>query len=187
MSAYTKPIIRVGIIPPVLLNSVLLAAAFYGISKINTIRNSKLEIYQEQTLRQLAIGKLEQQNGPNRKIFADQKSLLQADPGLLFTKILDRMLSKYKEYELDRNSLVFPLDRGNLGKGVKSGLARVKSTLSGGLGPMQEALLQVESLIPQAVLEELKITRKSDVLVSQQESLLLETTHTCWKAEEINR
>jgi hypothetical protein len=49
------------------------------------------------------------------------------------------------------------------------------------------SLLQVESLIPQAVLEELKITRKSDILVNHQESLLLETTHTCWKAEEAGR
>ncbi len=187
MSAYTKSIIRVGIIPPALLNIALLAAAFYGIAKVSAIRDSNLEVYQSQLLRQQAINTLESKNAPERKLFEDQKLILRSDPGLLFAKILDRMLTKFKSYELDRNSLVFPLDRGSLGRGVKCSLLRVKSTLSGGLGPMQEVLLQVESLIPQAVLEELKITRKSDILVNHQESLLLETTYTCWKAEEAGR
>ena len=49
---------------------------------------------------------------------------------------------------------------------------------------MQEALLQVESLMPQAVLEELKITRKADLLLNQREFLVMEMTHACWKAVE---
>lgn len=184
MTAYTTPIIRTGIIPPVIFNLLLLGISFYGIAKIRSIRDTKSEIYQEYLARQDAIKKLEAQNAPRRNTFEDQKKLLQADPGLLFTKILDRLLSKYKEYELDRNSLVFPLDRGNLGRSVKTSLARVKSTLSGGLGPMQEAMFQVESLLPQAVLEELKISRKTDSVLNRKESLLMETTHTCWKSEE---
>jgi hypothetical protein len=49
---------------------------------------------------------------------------------------------------------------------------------------MQETLLQIESLMPQAVLEELKITRKADPLLNQREFLVMEMTHACWKAAE---
>jgi hypothetical protein len=60
-------------------------------------------------------------------------------------------------------------------------LARVKSSYEGGLGPMQEAMLQVESLMPQAILEELKITRKADLLLNKPDHLVFEVMHTCWK------
>jgi hypothetical protein len=80
--------------------------------------------------------------------------------------------------------LVFPLDRGRIAGQMKADVARVKSIFQGGLGPMQETLLQVEALMPQAVLEEMKISRKADTLVKQREFLVLEMTHTCWKAGE---
>jgi len=79
--------------------------------------------------------------------------------------------------------LVFPGDRGRLGGQVKSDMARVKSSFQGGTGPMQEVLLQVESLMPQTMLEEMKISRKSN-LVSKREFLEMELTHVFWKAVE---
>lgn len=187
MSAYTTPIIRFGVVTPLLFNCLLLGGAMAGLNKVGEVRDRKLKLYQEQTMRLAAVQELEMTNAPKRSAFDDQKRLLQADPGQLFTRILDKLLPKYKEIELDRNSLVFPLDRGRLGRTIKTDLARVKSSFSGGLGPMQEALLQVEALMPQVMLEELKISRKADLLISQREHLVLEATHTCWKAQETAR
>lgn len=184
MSAYTKPILRFGLITPALFNCVLLAAALTGVSKLTAIRAEKEERYAEQMMRLGAMKRLETDLAPKRKGFEDQKNILKSDPGQLFTRILDGILPKYKEIELERGGLVFPLDRGRFGRQAKADVARVKSSFQGGLGPMQETLLQVESLLPQAVLEDLKITRKADLLLSQREFLVLEMTHTCWKAEE---
>ncbi|TDU70883.1 hypothetical protein EI77_02001 [Prosthecobacter fusiformis] len=184
MSAYTKPILRFGLITPAVFNCLLLAGAVAGVSKLNTVRTEKQERYQEQTQRLAAMKKLEASIAPKRKAFEDQKKLLSADPGQLFTRILDGMLPKYKEIELERSSLVFPLDKGRFAREVKADSARVKSSFQGGLGPMQEALLQVESLMPQAVLEDMKISRRADLLIKQREFLVLEMTHTCWKATD---
>ncbi|MFO1484245.1 MAG: hypothetical protein U1F71_12880 [Verrucomicrobiaceae bacterium] len=184
MSAYTSPILRYGLIMPAMFNCVLLGGVIAGVSKLGTMRTEKEELYKEQTQRLAAMKKLEAELAPKRKNFLDQKVLLKSDPGQLFTRILDSLLPKFKEIELERSGLVFPLDRGRLGRQVKTEAARVKSSFQGGLGPMQETLLQVESLMPQAVLEELKITRKADLLMSQREFLVMEMTHTCWKAEE---
>jgi len=184
MSAYTQPILRFGLVTPALFNFLLLGGALAGVSKLTSIRAEKEERYTEQTQRLAAMKKLEADIAPKRKVFEDQKKILKSDPGQLFTRILDGILPKYKEIELERSGLVFPLDRGRFGRQAKADIARVKSSFQGGLGPMQEALLQVEALMPQSVLEDLKITRKVDLLLSQREYLVLEMTHTCWKTEE---
>lgn len=184
MSAYTRPIIRYGLVMPAMFNCLLLGGVLAAVNKLGAVRSEKEELHREQTQRLAAMKRLEIELAPKRKVFQDQKALLKSDPGQIFTRVLDALLPKYKEIELERSGLVFPLDRGNLGRQVKADLARVKSSFQGGLGPMQETLLQVESLMPQAVLEEFKITRKTDLLLKQREFLVMEMTHACWKAVE---
>ncbi|MEZ0385859.1 MAG: hypothetical protein ACAI34_02235 [Verrucomicrobium sp.] len=184
MSAYTKPIIRFGLITPVLFNGILLLGVAAAMTKLATVRAEKVMRYEDETQRVAAMKVMESRIAPRRKSFDDHKKLLGADPGQLFTKILDTSLPKYKSLELERSSLVFPQDRGRVGKSVKCDLMRVKASYQGGIGPMQESLLQVESLMPQAMLEELKITRKSDLLMKRPDFLVMEMTHACWKAGE---
>lgn len=184
MSAYTQPILRFGLITPALFNGLLLGAVCFGLGKLDRVRTLKEERHTEQMQRLAAMKMLEEKLAPRREEFKSQKKLLEVDAPQLFTRILDNLLPKYKEIELERGGLVFPLDRGRIGRQVKSEVARVKSSFQGGIGPMQEALLQVEALMPQAVLEDLKITRKADLLLGRPETLSLELTHTCWKAGE---
>jgi len=186
MSAYTQPIIRFGLVTPAAFNLLILVGVLSAVNKLEQVRLQKEEIYRDHTMRQNANRKLESDNAPKRPVFEGQKKLLATDPGQVFTRLLDSILPKYKEIELQRGSLIFPLDRGRLGKAVKADLARVKTSFSGGYGPMQETLYQVESMLPQAVLEDLKITRKAHLL-TQREHLVIEVTHTCWKAVEEGR
>lgn len=183
MSAYTQPIIRFGLVTPAAFNLLILGGVLTAVNKLEQVRVQKEEMYRDHTMRLAANRKLESDNAPKRPVFEDQKKLLGADPGQIFTRLLDSILPKYKEIELQRGSLIFPLDRGRLAKGAKMELARVKTSFNGGYGPMQETLYQVESLMPQAVLEDLKITRKAHLL-TQREHLVIEATHTCWKAGE---
>jgi hypothetical protein len=186
MSAYTQPIIRFGLVTPAAFNLIILAAVLTAVNKLDQVRLQKEQAYRDHTMRQAANQRLENDNAPKRPVFEDQKRLLSADSGQVFTRLLDSILPKYKEIELQRGSLIFPLDRGRLAKAAKTDVARVKTSFNGGYGPMQETLYQVESLMPQAVLEELKITRKTHLL-TQREHLVIEATHTCWKAGEEGR
>jgi|GEM_PF-1497230 len=184
MSAYTKPILRFGLVTPALVNCLLLGAVLYANSKLSQVRAVKEAAYTEHLARLTASKNVEAEIAPKRKVFEDQKVILQSDPTRLFTLILDTLLPKYREIELARTALMFPLERGRIAKQVQADVARVKSTFEGGYGPMQETLLQVETLMPQAVLEELKVTRKADVLLNRPEHLIFEVTHLCWKAGE---
>ncbi len=181
MSAYTKPILRFGLAMPALFNCMLVAGVFAANNKLAKVRAVKEARYQEQVARLASIKSLEAEIAPKRKVIEGQKTLLQADPGQLFTRILDSVLPKYQHFELERTALVFPLDRGRIGRQLQMDVARVKSSYEGGFGPMQETLLQVESLMPQATVEELKVTRKADLLLNKPDHLVFEVTHTCWK------
>ncbi len=184
MSAYTKPILRFGLITPAVFNCLLLLGAVAGVNKLSSVRAVKMQRHQEQTERLAAIKQLETKLAPLRKDFEDHKRLLQTDPGQLFTKTLDIIVPKYKDIELERSGLVFPLDRGKMGRAMQCDISRVKSTFQGGIGPMQETLLQVEALMPQAFLEDIKISRKQDLLLNHTDLLNFEITHTCWKTGE---
>jgi hypothetical protein len=181
MSAYTKPIIRFGLFTPAVFNCILVVVVFAANQKLAKVRATKETRYKEQVARLAAIKSLEADLAPKRKTFDDQKLLLQTDPGQLFTRILDTLLPKYQDFELERTGLVFPLERGRIGRQLQLDAARVKSSFEGGFGPMQEMLLQVESLMPQATLEEMKVTRKADLLLNKPDHLVFDVTHTCWK------
>ena len=184
MSPYLKPILRFGLISPCLFQGVLLAMVAFGISKLDSTRKVKQERYREELQRQAAIKAIESQIAPKRREFAEQKTLLQSDSMQIFTRTLDLILPKYKNIELERMGMVFLLENGRINRAMQVEAKRVKSGFEGGLGPMQEALLQVESLMPHAVLEELRISRKTDLLADRREKPAFDATHTCWRAGE---
>jgi len=184
MSAYTHQILRFGLATPALFNCVLLGAVLILSQKLQQARARKQLQYEQHMARLATIKEIEAEVAPKRKGFESQKRILQADPNQLFTRISDSILSRYQSIELERTGMVFTLDRGRIGRLMQVDAARVKSSFEGGYGPMQEALLQVESLMPQSLLEEFKVTRNSEGQPRKQARLSFEMTHICWKANE---
>ncbi len=184
MSAYTSAILRYGVVAPTLVNALLLAGALFGSNHLAALRTAKEARYQEYVARSAAVKKMEEEVAPKRPRFEDHRMLLKTDPARLFSQVLDGLLPKYKSFELERTSMLFPLERGRVGRNLETAATRIKTTYEGGLGPMQEALLQIETLMPQAMLEELKITRKADPLQARPDHLDFEMTHICWKSGE---
>lgn len=187
MTIYTKPILRYGLATPLLFSLVLLGAVGFALNKLSGVRKVKEERYAEQTLRLKTVQQLETEIAPKRPLFADQELLLKADQRQLLTRILDTAQKNYEVIELERSSLVVSPDRGRLGKRVQADLVRVQSSFQGGIGPMQETLLQVDALMPQAFLEEMKIARRPNPLRNRFDHLVIDVTHTCWMAGEESR
>ena len=182
MSDYTKPIIRHGLITPVFFYGVVTLGLLTLDNRFQHVRKQKEARYKEQLERLASIRAIADEIAPKRKTFEEQRRLLQLDPSILFTQLSDVILSKYKPIELERTGMFFPNDRGRVGRYAACEAGRIKSNFEGGFGPMQETLLQVESLMPQAVLEDLKITRKANMLPNRPRHLVFEMTHLCWKA-----
>ena len=182
MTLYTKPILRYGLITPVLFNLVLLGGIAAGFKKLSSVRTHKEERHAEHTLRVQSVKFLEAQIAPKRPQFDDQSKLLAADQRQIFTKILDTSLRNYDRLELQRSSLVVPPGKGRLGRHIDSNLSRVRSSFQGGVGPMQETLLQLDALMPQISLEEISITRQRAAGHNESDLLVMDATHTAWKS-----
>jgi hypothetical protein len=184
MSLYTAAIVRYGIIAPVMLNGVLFASAGFAIKRLEHQINVRKAAYALYEQKRAATQKLQAEVAPLRNSHKDLQLILRADPARLFSQILDNSLPKYKRIELERSSLIFLPDKGNIGRSLNASCSRIKSTFEGGFGPMQEVLLQLEALMPHAILEEFKITRKENALAEGGEHLAFDLTHFCWKSED---
>jgi hypothetical protein len=184
MSFYTPAIIRFGIIAPLVLNGMLCGFVGFAIKRLERQIQSRKATYALYEQKQAAVKSLESEINPLRPTHKDHLAILRSDPARIFSQILDNTLPKYRRIELERSSLVFLQDKGSIGRSVNSPCSRIKTTFEGGMGPMQEVLLQIESLMPQAILEEMKITRKENALLEGGEHLAFDITHFCWKSED---
>jgi len=183
---YLRPILRYGLVTPVLFHGLLIGMASYGINKLQAARAMKEDRYQEEVQRRAAAKAIEAEISTKRATFADQKMILNSDASQIFNRALESILPRFQTIELERIGMVFLLEKGKINRNLLAGSTRVKSSFEGGFGPMQETLLQVESLMPQSCLEELKITRKMGLVDERKERLLFEMTHTCWSAGNAN-
>ncbi len=184
MSFYTAAIVRYGIVAPMILNGMLCTFAGFAVKRLERQINTRKAAYALYEQKKAATSKMEADVAPLRASHKDLQLILRSDPARLFSQILDNSLPKYKRMELERSSLTFLPDKGNIGRSVNAPCSRIKSTFEGGLGPMQEVLLQLESLMPQAILEDFKITRKENALTEGGEHLAFDLTHFCWKSED---
>lgn len=182
MSDYTKPIIHFGLMTPLFFYGAVTVVLLVLDNRFQQVRKQKETRYKEQLVRLSSIQSIADEIAPKRKTFEEQRRLLQLEPSQIFTQLSDTILSKYQPIELERTGMFFPSDRGRVGRYAECEAARIKSNFEGGFGPMQETLLQVESLLPNAVLEDLKISRKANMLPSKPRHLVFEMTHLCWKA-----
>lgn len=183
MSLYTKPILRYGVATPLIINTVLFSIALLLNSELKKIRKIKEELYSEQKIRIGAIKSIENDISSKKLIFEDKKRILQSNPNLIFTRTMETLLPKYREIELQQTSMVFPLEYARANSQIQTETSLIKSEFAGGFGPMQETLLQIESVMPQSNLQEIKITRKSGTVAAKPESHLFEITHFFWKTE----
>ncbi len=182
MSAYTSAILRYGVIAPIAVNSLLLGLAVFGNTRLTQTISRKEAAYREYKAQEAEAERTDAALEPRRAPFEDQKLLLKLDTAQVYPEVVDTQMRKYKSVEIERNSLLFPTERGPLNRTVATRGVRVRTTWEGGYGPMQEILLQLESVLPQANLEDLKITRKSGLLPGQPQRLAFEMTHICWSA-----
>ncbi len=176
MSNYTIPIIRYGLIAPLLAFGISTAILFIIETRVQRVHQQKQIRYNEQMTRLDSIRKIEDEIRPKRHLFQEQNRLLQLDPTPLFAQLSDATVAKYQPLALERTGMLYVTERGRFARYIEGSPARIKASFEGGFGPMQETLLQVESLIPHVILEELKISRKVTSLPNSN-SLIFELSY----------
>lgn len=183
MSAYTAPIIKNGLVMPLLFLTVMLAIGSYGLSKVKSESVAREEIYKAYLERVKTANALEIKLKPGRERQKKLEELLKAEFKPALSKQLGESMARYKEkeYELQQVSVKQTEDRGSIGNIVQAGLSRIQMVFRGGYGPMQETLLDLESQFPQLQLEKMTISKTKGFGVDQREALTFNVDYIAWK------
>lgn len=183
MSAYTAPIVKNGLVFPMLFLSILIGVVLYGLSSVlseSEIRNQRYATFQD---RIKTAGQLEVKLKPGRERQTKYEAILKAEIKPLVSRQISQSMARYvdKEYELQQISLKQTEDRGSIGAILQSNFSRVLMSFRGGFGPMQETLLDLESEFPQLQMERMSITRAKGTGLNQREALTFNVDYIAWK------
>ncbi len=183
MSAYSGPIVKNGVVIPMLFLLVLIGGIAYGLSKIKTEGAAREKIYGEYLIRVKNANLLESQLKPGRDRQKKMVELLKAEIKPAISKYLGESMTRYKDkdYELQQVSMKHIEDRGAVGNMVQANLSKVQMTFRGGYGPMQETLFDLESQMPQLQMEKIVIARTKSFGVNQREALTFNVDYIAWK------
>lgn len=183
MSAYTAPIIKIGLVAPFVFLAVMLGIGAFALSKINAEREAREKKYAAYTERIQNAKILEEKLKPGRVQQRELAILLKEEIKPFMAKQLSQSMKRYvdKEYELQQISIKHTEDRGTIGSFVDSDLSRVQMVFRGGYGPMQETLLDLESEFPQLQMEKMVIARTKNFGADQRQALTFNVDYIAWK------
>lgn len=91
------------------------------------------------------------------------------------TRVLQEVMEPYRENELKQIALGRPASKSGLAGGTENSYSRFEIVFEGGYGPMQEVLMQLETRMPNLVLEELLVEPSKNAT-----TLSFRAIFTCW-------
>lgn len=183
MSAYTGPIVKNGLVMPLLVLTLLMALGAYGLSSLLSESDARTKAHGEYLDRLKMADQLEIKLKPGRDRQKKYEEILKAEIKPLLSKQLSENMARYvdKEYELQQVSLKQTEDRGSIGTTIQANLSRVQMVFRGGYGPMQETLFDLETQFPQLQMEKMTIGRTKGIGLDQREALTFNMDFIAWK------
>ncbi|CAN5753301.1 hypothetical protein BH11VER1_BH11VER1_34490 [soil metagenome] len=183
MSAYTAPIIKNGLVMPLLFLVVMLSAGAYALTSVKAESAARDKIYKDYVDRVNNSKLLEEKLKPGRDRQKKVEEMLKAEIKPVISKQLTASMDRYKdkEYELQQVSVKQTEDRGSIGSMVQSNLSRIQMVFRGGFGPMQETLLDLETQFPQLQMEKMVISKTKGFGEDQREALTFNVDYIAWK------
>lgn len=177
MSIYKKAIAIHGLFVLCIAVLFLIGGAWYGLHRVRTVRRDIQKTAEES--RQLGVelevaraklqGRVENMQAWDKCLHGEVVQLV--------TKALQEVMEPYQENELKQIALGRPTNRSGLGGSTENSYSRFEVVFEGGFGPMQEVLAQLETRMPNLVLEELLIEPSRNATV-----LSFRAIFTCWSS-----
>lgn len=175
MSIYRKAIAIHGLCVLCFAILFLIGGAWYGLHRVRSVQK-EIQKSSEQALQlrsemEAAHAKLK---GRKERMEAwDQ--CLHGEVAQQITRALQEIMEPYREEELKQIALGRPAKRSALAGSTENSYSRLEVVFEGGYGPMQEVLAQLETRMPNLVLEELMVEPNRNTT-----SLSFRAIFTCW-------
>ncbi len=185
-SPHSQAILVFGVILPFAVLGAIGIGAFSGHSKIDKLHREKLSALERFETAQSQVSELEgfltKDNRREKAVYWNSK--MSQDVVESLTKNLDKILAKYDPEVLHQTEMG-QATGGGIGSRFKFPSSRMKLSFEGGFKPMQLLLAELETEMPNLVLEDLSIQTKPSTAEGKKGTLQFSVTYLCWeKAKE---
>lgn len=159
-SPHRQAIIVFGVALPAILLGALLGATFYGKSKIGDLHKEKVANLERYNTAKAQANELEGYLATDnrREKVAYWNSKLDQDFIQTLTQNLNTILAKFEPEVLTRTEMGQASGVSSIGAKTENPNVRIQMSFEGGYKPMQLLLAELESEMPQLILESLSIT-----------------------------
>jgi len=177
---YRQAIVVFGMVIPGVLLVAALVAIWVMIGKFEANLSAKEETLKKGKQMQTQEMNLKSKLAPRRGQMEYWNEHLEADTAQSLNENRDKIMARYDGNQLRLLSSRSSSSRGGFGDGLEARANLFDLTFEGGYGPMQKTLAELEALMPQLVLERLKITPGTHTGQGYQRSLKFEVTYMAW-------
>ncbi|HRQ90221.1 MAG TPA: GspMb/PilO family protein [Bacteroidia bacterium] len=182
-SPHRQAILVFGIVAPMFLIGALAVAVFMGHSKLQQTHRTKIATLERYHNTKRQADELEAflALDDRREKTAYWNSKLEQDLIESLTHNLDKILAKYDTNVLQQTEMGQATGAGTIGSKTKLPHARMKLSFEGGLKPMQLLLAELETEMPQLVLEEISVAPQPGASGDQTGKLAFTVVYHCWE------
>lgn len=183
VSPHRQAILIFGIVVPLFLIGVLSIATFVGHSKLTNSFDTKVAALERYQTSEAQVKELEafMTMESRREKVTYWNSKLEADFVESLSKNLETILAKYDPEVLRQTEMGQASGAGDIGPKTKHPHARMQLSFEGGFKPMQMLLAELETEMPQLVLESLSVQPKPATSESEKTTLKFAVTYLCWE------
>jgi hypothetical protein len=182
MNLYRQSIALFGIVLPILVTALLVGAAFFVKSKIETSYHAKVISFNSHKVTRQAVVSLEKQYAKERTNLTQWTDQLKQEVSIAVPATLQAITATLPKDEIQQNVLV---DRqateGGFGAASAQKSSQINFTIRGTFRTVQRALLELETRMPQLQLQELKITPPASGEAGPVRNLNFQATYTAWE------
>lgn len=182
MTRHTESIVVFGYVIPFFFAAVLTGGVFYGRSQLQDTETRRSKVWEEYAGAAKEADAVESLlAAPGRRammVYWDEclkKEFIQN-----LTQNLNEIQQRFNEEQMVQTELSRPQGRSSFASRSENPYTRFKISFSGGIGPIQIALAELERRMPQIVLDDLQIKPKT-AQPDSPASLTIEATYLSWQ------
>jgi hypothetical protein len=175
MSIYRKAIAVYGLLVLFIAILFLIGGAWYGLHRVRSERREIQTAAQEARRLESEIDAARAKLKGRKECMEVWEQCLHGEVAQNVNRVLQEVMEPYRENELKQIALGRPSSKSALAGGTENSYSRFEVVFEGSYGPMQEVLVQLETRMPNLVLEELLVEPAKSA-----KSLSFRAIFTCW-------
>jgi hypothetical protein len=177
MNYYRQSIVVFGIVVPILIFAIAIGGGFYAVGNFQDSLKAKTAGFKTNQDLKKTIKKLEQEVREERPHLERWTNELSKETASSVSNTLRRILNDLPAKEIQQTAFERPKSAGGFGSASAQKSSPIKVSFRGTYRTIQRALLELESVLPQLHMMDMKIDP-----VSGQSSLInIQVTYTVWE------